>query len=57
MNIKIIMYKDKETKNTIRYKENTEDDVEPIIGTIYINKRWAEFTETITITVERDDTI
>jgi len=59
MNIVVTMEKDKETKNTIRYREITEDDEPPIIGSIYINKQWANKSETITVTVKekRDDTV
>ncbi len=34
--------KEKETKNTIRYKEVVNDDEKAIIGTIYIQKSYLE---------------
>ena len=37
--MKVTLFKDKETRNTIRFKENQLDDVEPVVGIIYIPKR------------------
>lgn len=42
--------KEKETKNTIRYREQPEDGQPPIIGTLYIAKVWARGADRLTVT-------
>jgi len=44
---------DKETKNSVRYKEVPEEGKAPIIGTIYVQKWFAGDTKTLEITVNK----
>ena len=46
---------EKETKNTYRFKEKTEEGKPPIIGTIYVQK-WAFATapKELKVTIEAD---
>jgi hypothetical protein len=44
--------KEKDTKNTTRYKEQVEGDDPPVIGTLYLTKEVAaEVGEDLTVTV------
>lgn len=36
--ITTILYRERETKGTWRYKEDVADDAKPIIGTVYLPK-------------------
>ena len=46
---------EKETKNSIRYKEVQEDGKAPIVGSIYIQKWFAGSTKNISINIEKKD--
>ena len=46
---------EKETKNSVRYKEEPEDGKAPIVGTLYIQKWFAGDTKTIEITINKTD--
>ena len=46
--------REKETKNTVRFKEVTDDDTPPVIGTLYIRKTYAGDMQNITVTIESD---
>ena len=46
---------EKETKNSVRYKEEPEDGKAPIVGTLYIQKWFAGDTKTIEITINKKD--
>ena len=46
---------DKETKNSIRYKEVPEPGETPIIGSLYIQKWFAGTTKNIQITIDKKD--
>ena len=46
---------EKETKNSVRYKEQAEEGKAPIVGTVYIQKWFAGDTKTIEITIEKKD--
>jgi hypothetical protein len=42
---------EKETKNCIRFKEQTTGDAKPIIGTLYLQKEAAGDTKALTVTI------
>ena len=46
---------EKETKNSVRYKEEPEDGKAPIVGTLYVQKWFAGDTKTIEITINKKD--
>jgi hypothetical protein len=47
----LIFIKERETKNTVRFKEETVGP--PIIGTLYLQKWWVKDTEVITVKLEK----
>lgn len=46
---------EKETKNSVRYKEEPEDGQAPIMGTVYVQKWFAGNAKTIEITINKKD--
>jgi len=48
----VIMEKEKETKNKIRFSEVITEDQLPILGTLYIPKYIAKKTEKIKVIIE-----
>ncbi len=46
---------EKETKNSVRYKEQPEDGKAPIVGTLYVQKWFAGNTKTLEITIDKKD--
>ncbi len=44
---------EKETKNSVRYKEIPEAGTAPIIGTLYVQKWFAGDSKTLEITLEK----
>mgnify|MGYP003385560890 CR=1 FL=1 len=46
---------EKETKNSVRYKELPEEGKEPIVGTLYVKKWFAGDTKTLEISIEKKD--
>ena len=46
---------EKETKNSVRYKEIPEEGKAPIVGSIYVQKWFAGKTKTITVTIDKND--
>lgn len=46
---------EKETKNSVRYKEMPEEGQPPIIGSIYVQKWYAGNSKNISITIEKKD--
>lgn len=46
---------EKETKNSVRYKEISEEGKAPIVGTIYLQKWFAGDSKHIELTVEKKD--
>jgi hypothetical protein len=46
---------EKETKNSVRYKEEPEDGKAPIMGTLYVQKWFAGDSKNIEITIEKKD--
>lgn len=46
---------EKETKNSVRYKEVPEEGKAPIVGSIYVQKWFAGTTKNITVSIEKKD--
>ncbi|MFK8021683.1 MAG: hypothetical protein AB8B86_18115 [Pseudomonadales bacterium] len=46
---------EKETKNSVRYKEVPEDGKAPIVGSLYVQKWFAGTTKSIAITIDKND--
>ena len=44
---------EKETKNSVRYKEEPEEGKAPIMGTLYVQKWFAGDTKTLAITIDK----
>ena len=53
---KIVKFEiEKETKNSIRYKEVPEEGQAPIVGTLYLQKWFAGNSKNIQLTIEKQD--
>ena len=46
---------EKETKNSVRYKEIPAEGSAPIVGTLYVQKWFAGATKSIAITIDKKD--
>ena len=46
---------EKETKNSVRYKEEPEEGKAPIVGTLYVQKWFAGSSKHLEITLEKKD--
>ena len=46
---------EKETKNSVRYKEVPEAGKAPILGSVYLQKWFAEASKNIEITIDKKD--
>ena len=46
---------EKETKNSVRYKEITEDGKASIVGSLYVQKWFAGSSKSLQITIELND--
>jgi len=46
---------EKETKNSVRYKEQPEDGKAPVMGTLYVQKWFAGDAKTLEVTIEKKD--
>lgn len=46
---------EKETKNSVRYKEVPEEGEAPIVGSLYVQKWFAGNSKNIQITIEKKD--
>jgi hypothetical protein len=46
---------EKETKNSVRYKEEPEQGTAPIVGTLYVQKWFAGNSKTIVLTLDKQD--
>ncbi|WP_413700427.1 hypothetical protein ACLKMH_00555 [Psychromonas sp. KJ10-10] len=56
MNNKTVNFEiEKETKNSIRYKEVPDEGQPPIIGSLYVQKWFAGNSKNIQITIEKKD--
>ena len=46
---------EKETKNSVRYKEEPEVGKAPIVGTLYVQKWFAGSSKSLEITIDKKD--
>ncbi|MGY5453076.1 hypothetical protein ACVFI8_19365 [Agarivorans sp. MS3-6] len=56
MSKKVIRFEiEKETKNSVRYKEVPDEGTAPILGSLYVQKWFAGNSQTIEITLDKKD--
>ncbi len=46
---------EKETKNSVRYKEIPDEGKAPIVGTLYVQKWFAGSSKVLQITIDKKD--
>jgi len=53
---KIVKFEyEKETKNSVRYKEVPDEGTAPVVGSLYVQKWFAGQSKTIEITIDKKD--
>ena len=56
MSVKKVKFEfEKQNKNSVRYKEVPEDDMPPVIGSIYVQKWFAGASKNIEISITKTD--
>lgn len=51
--LKVVKFKKlKETKNTVRFEEETEDGQPPVIGSLYIQKWFAKDRDQVRLSID-----
>ncbi len=56
MSKKVLKFElEKETKNSVRYKEIPDEGTAPIVGSLYIQKWFVGSSKTIAITIDKKD--
>lgn len=56
MTKKIVNFEyEKETKNSVRYKEVPDEGMAPIVGTLYVQKWFAGSSKNIEVTIDKKD--
>jgi hypothetical protein len=56
MSKKVVMFEyEKETKNSVRYKEVPAEGTAPIVGTLYVQKWFAGDSKSMEITIDKKD--
>lgn len=56
MSKKVVKFEyEKETKNSVRYKEIPDEGSAPIVGTLYVQKWFAGSTKMIEVTIDKKD--
>lgn len=56
MSSKVINFEiEKETKNSVRYKEVPDEGQPPIVGSLYVQKWFAGNSKNIQVTIEKKD--
>lgn len=56
MSKKVVMFEyEKETKNSVRYKEVPDEGTAPIVGTLYVQKWFAGDSKSIEVTIDKKD--
>jgi hypothetical protein len=56
MSKKVVRFEyEKETKNSVRYKEVPEDGTAPIVGSLYVQTWFAGDSKTLEITIDKKD--
>jgi hypothetical protein len=48
----INLVREKETKNTVRFSEQTQEGQPPLVGTMYLQKRAAGDVKSLKVTIE-----
>ena len=52
----VVQFEDeKETKNSVRYKEVPEEGKPPMVGSLYVQKWFAGSTKNLSVTLEKQD--
>lgn len=51
----VIFEYEKETKNSIRYKEVPEEGSAPVLGSVYVQKWFAGKSKLLEVTIEKKD--
>lgn len=56
MSEKVVKFEfEKETKNSVRYKEVPDEGTAPIVGSLYVQKWFAGNSKSIEITINKKD--
>jgi hypothetical protein len=56
MTKKVVKFEyEKETKNSVRYKEVPDEGTAPIVGSLYVQKWFAVNSKTIEVTIDKKD--
>lgn len=55
MKVAVKFAKEKETKNTIRFKEQPEPGRPPVVNTLYVQKWWVGDAKALTVTIEKEE--
>ena len=56
MTKKVVKFEyEKETKNSVRYKEVPDEGTAPIVGSLYVQKWFAGNSKSIEVTIEKKD--
>lgn len=56
MSKKVVKFEyEKETKNSVRYKEVPDEGTAPIIGSLYVQKWYAGSSKSISVTIDKND--
>ncbi|WED27270.1 hypothetical protein L3V77_03270 [Vibrio sp. DW001] len=56
MTKKVVQFEyEKETKNSVRYKEVPEEGTAPILGSLYVQKWFAGNSKSLEITIDKKD--
>lgn len=56
MSKKVVRFEfEKDTKNSVRYKEVPEEGTAPVVGTLYVQKWFAGSSKSIEVTIEKKD--
>lgn len=56
MSKKLVKFEyEKETKNSVRFKEVPEEGTAPIVGSLYVQKWFAGQSKTLEVTIEKKD--
>lgn len=56
MTKKVVQFEyEKETKNSVRFKEIPEEGSAPVVGTLYVQKWFAGNSQSIEVTIDKKD--
>jgi hypothetical protein len=55
MSVKVIKFEiEKETKNSVRYKEVPAEGEAPVVGSLYVQKWFAGSAKTLEVTIKKE---